>query len=181
MSAENPAGSPGTGRPAGDAGKGASRESAPREPDATDRRLLAHLQRDAKATHKELAAGLGLTVTPVYERVRRLERDGFIRGYRAVLDRQRLGLPFMGLCDVQLKEHARPYIRQFEEEIQTLPEVVACYHTAGNFDYLLQILVPDMDAYQHFIVEKLAALGNIGRVQSSFVMHVIKEDAGLPL
>jgi DNA-binding Lrp family transcriptional regulator len=152
-----------------------------RDLDPTDRRLLALLQADAKATNKELAAKLGLTVTPVYERVRRLEREGFILAYRAVLDRKRLGFPFMGLCNVQLKEHSTAYIRQFEQEVLTLPEVISCYHTAGGFDYLLQILVPDMDAYQHFLVERLAALGNIGQVQSSFVMHVIKQDAGLPL
>jgi DNA-binding Lrp family transcriptional regulator len=149
--------------------------------DPTDRRLLALLQANAKATMKELAAALGLTVTPVYERIRRLEREGAIKGYRAVLDREQLGLPFMALCEVQLKEHTRTYIRQFEEEIQTLPEVTACFHTAGTFDYLLHILVEDMEAYQYFIVEKLAALGNIGRVQSAFVLHVIKEEQGLPI
>lgn len=149
--------------------------------DATDRRLLALLQANAKATIKELAAELHLTVTPVYERIRRLEREGAILGYRAVLDRELLGLPFMALCEVQLKEHTKDYIRQFEREIQTLVEVTACFHTAGTFDYLLHILVEDMDAYQHFIVEKLAALGNIGRVQSAFVLHVIKEDQGLPI
>lgn len=149
--------------------------------DATDRRLLALLQENAKATIKELAAALGLTVTPVFERIRRLEREKVIQGYRAVLDREHLGLPFMALCEVTLKEHSTEYIRQFEQEIQTLPEVTACFHTAGTFDYLLHILVEDMDAYQHFIVEKLAALGNIGRVQSAFVLHVIKEDQGLPI
>ncbi len=149
--------------------------------DATDLRILRLLQRQAKVTNKEIAAELGLTPSPVFERVRRLERNGYIQRYVALVDRQKMGLSLLAFCNVSIKEHARPYILQFEREILTLPEVVECFHTAGGFDYLMKIIVPDMKAYQRFIVQKLAALENIGRVQSSFVMEEIKHNTELPL
>ncbi len=144
-------------------------------------RILRLLQAQAKVTTKEIAAELGLTPSPVYERIRRLERTGVIRRYVALIDREKLGLRLLAFCNVSIKEHARPFIQQFERDIQTLPEVVECFHTAGGFDYLLKIIVPDMNAYQRFIVEKLAALENIGRVQSSFVMHELKHATELPI
>jgi DNA-binding Lrp family transcriptional regulator len=149
--------------------------------DATDLRILRLLQNQAKVTNKEIAAELGLTPSPVYERIRRLERTGVIRRYVALVDREQLGLRLLVFCNVSIKEHARPYILTFEREIRTLPEVLECFHTAGGFDYLLKIAVPDMNAYQRFLVQKLAALENIGRVQSSFVMDEIKHDTQLPI
>lgn len=149
--------------------------------DATDLRILRLLQHQAKVTNKEIAAELGLTASPVYERIRRLERTGVIRRYVALIDREQLGLRLLVFCNVSIKEHARPYILQFEREIQTLPEVLECFHTAGGFDYLLKIVVPDMNAYQQFLVQKLAALENIGRVQSSFVMDEIKHNTQIPI
>lgn len=149
--------------------------------DATDLRILRLLQHQAKVTNKEVAAELGLTASPVYERIRKLERTGVIRRYVALIDREQLGLRLLVFCNVSIKEHTRPYILQFEREIQTLPEVLECFHTAGGFDYLLKIVVPDMNAYQQFLVQKLAALENIGRVQSSFVMDEIKHDTQIPI
>ena len=149
--------------------------------DATDWRILGMMQSDAKYTNKEIATALGLTITPVYERIRRLEREGIIRKYVALLAPERLGMQLVAYCNVSIKEHSKPFIRQFEKEVISLKEVVECYHIAGGFDYLLKIVVSDMEAYQHFIVETLAALDNIGKVQSSFVMEVIKHSTELPL
>ena len=149
--------------------------------DELDLQLLRLLQEDATQTHKELAAHLGLTITPVYERVRRLQREGYIRKYVALVAPARLGFGLIAFCNVSLVQHSTPLLKLFEEKVGALQEVVTCYHIAGQFDYLLQIMVPDMEAYQRFIVEKLAALDNIRQVQSSFVMTEVKNSTALPL
>ena len=118
---------------------------------------------------------------PVYERIKRLEEDGFVQKYVALLNRKQIGLHLLAFCNVTLKEHSQPYLQQFESEVLSLQEVVACYHLAGMYDYLLKVIIQDMTAYQNFIVNKLAALDNIGQVQSSFVMTPIKESTELPI
>ncbi len=152
-----------------------------KELDATDLRILALLQEDAHLTNKEMAAQLNMTTTPVYERVKRLEENGYIRQYAALLDRVKLGFSLVAFCNVQLKEHSRPFLIQFEQEIRALPQVIECYHIAGMFDYLLKVVAVNMAAYQDFIVNKLAVLENIGNVQSSFVMTEIKYATKLPI
>jgi Lrp/AsnC family transcriptional regulator, leucine-responsive regulatory protein len=149
--------------------------------DATDKRILVLLQENAHYTNKEIAARLGMSTTPVYERIKRLEEQGYIQRYTALLDAHKLGYHLVAYCNVQLKEHAQGYLQQFETEVQSLAEVVECYHIAGMFDYLLKVVVRDMASYQDFIVNKLAALDNIGNVQSSFVMTQVKLASGLPL
>ena len=152
-----------------------------RTPDAIDRRILQLLQSDAKLTNKEIAVRLGMTTTPVYERIKRLEAEGYIRRYVALLDRERLGYHLVAYCNVQLKEHAKRYLDRFEKEVRQLEEVVECYHIAGQFDYLLKVVATDISAYHRFIVDKLAALENIGNVQSMFVMREIGHSTALPV
>ncbi|MDZ4680830.1 MAG: Lrp/AsnC family transcriptional regulator [Saprospiraceae bacterium] len=130
---------------------------------------------------KEVAAQLNMTTTPVYERIKRMEEDGYIRKYVALADKDKLGLSLLAFCNVSLKEHARDALLNFEEQVRGLPEVIECYHIAGLFDYLLKVVVTDMAAYQHFIVNKLAAFDNIGNVQSMFVMTEIKYSTRLPV
>lgn len=142
--------------------------------DPTDMRILNLLQENAQLTNKEIAAQLGLSTTPVFERIKRLEEDGIISQYVALVNRQKLDYALLAFCNVSLKEHARDYLKQFENEVRSLREVIECYHVAGMFDYLLKVVIKDMNAYQDFIVNKLAALDNIGNVQSSFVMTEIK-------
>jgi len=141
--------------------------------DATDRRILALLQEDAKLTNKEIASRLGMTTTPVYERIKRLEENGYIQRYVALLDREKLGYQIIAYCNVQLKEHAKRFLDQFEKEVGQLEEVMECYHIAGRYDYLIKVIVGDIHHYHDFITNKLAALENIGNVQSSFVMREI--------
>lgn len=148
--------------------------------DPTDLRILQYLQRDGKATNKEVSAHLGMSITPVFERIRRMEEQGVIRQYVALVDRTKLGFQLIAFCNVSLKEHSKPMLEVFEKEVNKLAEVVECYHIAGMFDYLMQVLVQDMEAYQHFIVHKLAALDNIGTVQSSFVMTTVKHETAIP-
>lgn len=149
--------------------------------DSTDKLILALLQNDGKITYKEVASQLNLTTTPVYERIKRLEREGYIKSYKAILDRKKIGLNLLVFCNISLKEHQASYLSQFEKDIKKFNEVIACYHIAGMYDYLIKISVEDMDVYQYFIANKLANIKNIARVQSSFVMTEVKSAVDLPL
>lgn len=149
--------------------------------DKVDCSILELLQEDSVQTTKELAAKLKLTTTPVFERVKRLEREGYIENYTAHLNRKKIGLPMLVFCDVSLKEHNRDYLLQFEQEIATIPEVIECHHVAGDYDYLLKIVARDIDGYKDFVNNKLATLDNIGRVQSHFVMTEVKNTTAVPV
>ena len=149
--------------------------------DQFDRMLLQELQENSKLTIKELAGRIGLSPTPVHERIKKLERMDIIIRYAAVVNPKEVGLQLTAFCNVSLKQHSQDYLLRFQEEVLRFKEVVECYHTAGSFDYLLKIMVPDMAAYQHFIVNELAAFAYIGKVESSFVMTEVKSFGGLPI
>ncbi|WP_108805400.1 Lrp/AsnC family transcriptional regulator [Aquimarina sp. Aq107] len=149
--------------------------------DKTDRSILNLLQKDGKITIKEIAERLNLTTTPIFERVKKLEREGYIKSYKAILDRKKAGLQLMVFCNVTLNLHQTDYLKKFEKDIQQFPEVVECYHVAGMFDYLIKIYAEDMESYQHFLSNKLASLENISKVQSSFVMTEVKDFSFLPI
>lgn len=144
--------------------------------DQTDVRILQLLQNDARLTNKEIADKLGKTVTPIYERIKWLEQDGYIQCYVAVLDKNKIDKNLVAFTNVQLKEHSHPMLKAFEKDIVKLPEVMECHHMTGIYDYLLKIVVKDMNEYQDFIVNKLAKLSNIGTVQSGFVMTEVKHE-----
>lgn len=150
------------------------------EMDITDKKLLTLLQADSKRTTKELAYHLGLSATAVYERVKRLEREGIITGYVALADRRKLARAFTSYCHVKLSQHKKSFVLQFEREVLQLVEVVECYHVSGDYDYILKVLVADMPAYREFMVTKLTALKNIGSTQSSFVIGEIKYTTVIP-
>ena len=143
--------------------------------DVIDKKILTELQFDSKQTIKELSDKINLTPTPVYERIKKLEENGCITGYKAQIDRFSIGLSLMVFCNISLKEHQAKFLSQFEKEIQPLDEVMSCYHFGVMYDYLLKICVRNMDEYQKFIANKLANIKNIANVQSSFVMKEIKE------
>jgi Lrp/AsnC family transcriptional regulator, leucine-responsive regulatory protein len=144
--------------------------------DKTDIRLLELLQSDARLTTKELADKLGKSVTPVYERKRRLENEGYITRYTAIVDKNKIGKSLVAFTNVQLRQHAQQILLNFEKTIVKFEEVMECYHMTGVYDYLLKVAVTDMAAYQDFIVNKLAKLTDIGTVQSSFVMTEVKHE-----
>lgn len=149
--------------------------------DELDKKILDALQKNARVTTKELSFDLKLSQTPIYERIKRLERDGYIDKYVALLSKNRLGKSMVSFCSVQLKEHAKPFLQKFEKEVMSLPEVIECYYIAGNFDYLLKVVIKDMGEYQNFLVNKLASLDNIANAQSMFVMTEIKWSTELPV
>lgn len=144
------------------------------KPDKTDIKLLMLLQDNARLTTKQLAHYLDLTATPVFERIRKLEKAGYISKYVALTDKKKLGKLLTVFCHVSLKEHNKDMIREFEKKVSLIPEVMECHHVAGIHDYLLKVVTDNMDAYHAFIYNKLTAIGNIANVNSSFVMNEIK-------
>lgn len=143
--------------------------------DQTDLRILQLLQADSKIKMKDIADTVGMTITPVYERIKKMEREGVIEGYTIRVDPRRLGYHLEAYCSVTLKEHSQQNLKLFESGVQQLNQVLECNHMSGSFDYLLKIVVRDMEDYQLFISDRLAALENIGQVQSYFVMKVVKD------
>ena len=142
--------------------------------DSTDIKILDMLSSNAKHRTKEIAAQVGLSVTPVFERIKRMERSGVILGYRAQINRAAVGKSIMAICSISLHQHKTGYLKKFEEEIVDFEEVSECLHVAGQFDYLLRIMTPSMESYRNFVTEKLASLNNISQVKSSFVMTEVK-------
>ena len=138
--------------------------------DATDIKILEILQQDGRITTKALADQLNLTTTPVFERVKRLEKDGVIKKYVALVDNRKLDLSLTAFISISLTKHSRTYLEKFVTEVNQYPEVMECYHIAGNFDFLMKIVVKNMEKYESFILTKLSTIANLGQVQSSFVL-----------
>lgn len=149
--------------------------------DNIDRKILTLLQADGRLTHKQIACELNLTITPIYERIKKLEREGFIDKYVALLNPEKLNQSLIAFTSISLKEHSREYIKKFESEIVKIPSVIECYHLAGQFDYLLKIVIEDMKAYQLVVIDQLAAMENIANVTSSFVMTEVKRSTEVPI
>ncbi|GAL85598.1 AsnC family transcriptional regulator [Sporocytophaga myxococcoides] len=151
------------------------------ELDDLDIRLLKLLQKDATLTTKELANKLNLTPTPIHERVKRLERDGYIKKYVALLDNQKMNKGLVVFCNVTLKQHEKGIGKKFVNDIVSLKEVTECYNVSGQYDFMLKVMVKDMPEYQNFIMNKLASIENIGSTHSVFVMGEIKDSTELPI
>ena len=147
--------------------------------DEIDIQLLKTLQKNAKLTTKELAEAVHLTPTPVFERQKRLERQGYIRRYVAVLDPELMGQGLMVFCKVKLKQINHELADAFARRIQRTPEVIECYNTSGSFDYLLKVRVADMKHYQEFILNKLGDIENLASIESIFVMDEVKQSYGI--
>ena len=149
--------------------------------DAIDLAILNQLQNNSNINIKELASQINLTPTPVYERIKRLERDGYIMKYVALLDKQKLKKGMTVFCNVRLKEHAKNVGANFVKDIVALPEIIECYNIAGDYDFMLKILVEDMSSYQDFVMNKLSTIENIGNTNSIFVMGEIKHSTALAI
>ncbi|TBN04286.1 Lrp/AsnC family transcriptional regulator [Hyunsoonleella flava] len=143
--------------------------------DKTDKKLLELLQTDSKQTNKELSNKLGLSVTAVYERIKKLEKEGFIEGYTALINKQKIKRNFVAFCHVKLLQHSQEYVFSFEKEVNNLDEVLECYHLSGDYDYLLKVIVTDMEAFREFMVRKLTKINHIGSTHSMFVINEVKQ------
>lgn len=149
--------------------------------DAIDRRIVAALQADGRLSNVDLAGKVGLSPSPCLRHVNRLERDGYIESYRAMLGRKRIGLGLSVFVGVKIDGHADDRATTFEEEVVAFPEVIACHMIAGEADYLLEVTVPDLDAYQRFLVGKLLNLPLVREVRSNIAIQTLKAGAALPL
>lgn len=149
--------------------------------DAVDLQLLAALQKDGKRSVKELASLVGLTKTPVYERIRRLEAEGVIRKYVALVDKRALPSRMSAFCAVTLRQQATPHVEAFADAIRDLPEVLDCWVIGGEFDLLLRIVCADLSAYYSFVTGSIAALDNVAHTRSSFIIEQVKASTAWPV
>ena len=130
---------------------------------------------------KEIALKVGLTATPTYDRIKRLEKNDIIKRYIIEVNKENVGLNLSVFCQVKLQVHSKNLINQFENAISKMPEIIECYHVAGNFDYLLKIVTPNIKSYQLFLKNKLSVLESVANVQSNIVMSTVKEHTTLTL
>ena len=149
--------------------------------DSIDKKLLQYLQKDCKQTHKELSGKLNLSVTAIYERVKKLERQEVISRYVALVDKKKVELGFVVFCQIKLMQHTKEFVLHFEKEVTKLPEVLECYHVSGDFDYLLKVVVTDMEAFREFMVKKLTTIKYIGSTHSAFMISEVKHTTALTL
>ncbi|KGT87537.1 Lrp/AsnC family transcriptional regulator [Enterobacter cancerogenus] len=147
----------------------------------TDIQILEYLQRDARVTNQDLADAIGLSASPTWRKVRKLEEDEVIQGYRAVLNRRKIGLNVMVFVRVTIDSHSEAEARKFEAEVTALENVVSCYSIGGDADFLLQVVSADMDAYADFAMSVIRRLPGIKEMQSMFVLKEVKGMTGLPM
>jgi len=142
--------------------------------DNIDKKLLKLLQEDSKRTTKELSLKLDLSVTAVYERIKKLEREGIIEKYVVLINRNKIQKGFVVFCHLKLMQHTKEFISQFEKEVVKLTEVLECFHVSGDYDYILKICVENMEEYREFMVTKLTTLQHIGSTHSTFMIGEVK-------
>lgn len=151
------------------------------ELDLIDMKILRALQQNAKLTTKELAAAVNLSPSPTFERQKRLEREGYIERYMAVVNPKKVGNGFIVLCNIRLKKHGKEIGQQFMEAVQHIDEVTDCYNTSGDYDFLMKVYVRDMAHYQDFVLNTLGVIDSIGQLHSVFVIGEVKHSQGIPL
>ncbi len=149
--------------------------------DDTDLKILDELQKNGRLTNKELAAAIHLSATPTFERVRRLEREGYISKYVAVLNADKLDCGFMAFCYLKMKQHTFENATRIMEAVKHIPEIAECYNISGDYDFLLKIYTRDMKEYQKFLLRILGEIDCIGSLNSSFVLGEVKNAHQLPL
>ena len=149
--------------------------------DSFDRKILAQLQRDARLTNNELSTKVNLSPSQCSRRRQRLEDDGFIRSYRAVLDRDRLGFPLVNMITVTLATHNRDNARRFAQLLENLPEVQEAHALTGEMDYILKVVTPDLKSLADFVNGVLLPHDSVQHVKTAIVLETLKETGALPL
>ena len=149
--------------------------------DATDRRILEVLQDDARIANVDLARQVNLSPSPCLRRVRRLEEEGFVRGYVSLLDPAAIGLPVSVFVQVSLEKQVDEALEQFERAIVARPEVMECYLMTGDSDYLLRVVAPDIAAFQRFLLDHLTRIPEVASIKSSFALKQVSYRTALPL
>jgi len=151
------------------------------ELDTFDRRIVVALQADGRLSNVELAERIGLSPSPCLRRVKRLEREGYIDGYRAILQRKRIGPGFTVFLGIKIGGHADDEAITFEKGVTEMPEVIACHMVSGDIDYLLEVVVPDLEHYERFLLGKLLAFPIVKEVRSNIAIQTLKAASPLSL
>jgi len=149
--------------------------------DVIDKKLINLLQNNSKQTTKQLSIALNLSVTAVYERIKKLEKEGVIEKYVAIIDKNKIEKSFLVFCHVKLIQHTKENVTTFEREILKLEEVSECFHVSGEYDYILKVYVKDMEQYRTFMVTKLTAIKYIGSTHSTFAIEKVKNTTAILL
>jgi len=149
--------------------------------DSIDRKIIEILQQEGRIANKELAERIGLTTTPTLERVRRLEREGVIQGYAAKINKETVGRGFSAFVKVTLKVHQLNLMEEFTSAIAEIPEILACYHTTGDGDFLLHVVAKDTKDFEQLMRNKLTTLPDVERLHTSIVLNTIKEQSPIPV
>ncbi|MBE9490330.1 MAG: Lrp/AsnC family transcriptional regulator [Bacteroidetes bacterium] len=149
--------------------------------DDIDKKLLDLVQLDSKQTNKELSNKLNLSVTAVYERIKKLERAGVIEKYVALVKKEVVNKSFVAFCHIKLVQHSQEYVIKFEKDVANLKEVLECYHISGDYDYLLKVLVKDMEEFREFMVKKLTTINHIGSTHSTFMISQVKHTTAISI
>lgn len=149
--------------------------------DNIDLRILNSLQNQGRQSNIALAEAIGLSPSPCLRRVKHLERDGLIRGYRAILDRDAVGLALTIFVEIRVDKHSKANSQTLIEHLAAMPEVISCHMVSGVADFLAEIVVPDLKSYERLLSERLLVLPMIADIRSNFSLRRIKSDATLPL
>ena len=149
--------------------------------DKIDKMILSLLQNNAHLTIKEIAAQVNISLTPVHERIKKMENEGIIEKYVTVLNKKKMGQSLIVYCNISLFKQSADDFNIFNETINQLPEVVESSVVSGSFDYIIKIIVPDMDAYYQFHQQKLATIKCVSTINSFFVMNEVKYTTAIPL
>ena len=151
------------------------------ELDSTDKAILQFLQKDARMTIKEIASKLNISTTPVFDRMKKMEKTGLIRQYVALVDRQMLGENLVAFIHISIKDHGKDAIDNFVESVIQFEEVLECHHVSGDSDFLVKLVVEDIEKYNQFILNKLAVIPNLGKVESRFSLSERKYLTAIPI
>lgn len=144
-------------------------------------KILEALQEDSRLTVQQISERVGLSTTPCWKRMKELEAKGVITGYTVQLDRKKVGLNLMVLAEVNLAQHTDKTVDEFEAAVHATPQIVRCYSTTGQSDYVLTILTPSIEHYEEFLMRTLFKMPAVAHVRSSIVLRELKQSAGMPL
>lgn len=149
--------------------------------DNIDITILRALQKNSRLTTKELAAKIHLSTSPAFERQKRLEREGYIKGYMAVVDAEKVGNGILVLCNIRLKQHTEDLIQQFMDAVKNIDEITECFNTSGDYDFLIKVYAKDMKDYQQFMQHTLGRIECVGSLHSVFVIDETKNTHGVTI
>lgn len=149
--------------------------------DSIDAQLLRLLQENGKATIKELAETLGMTSTPIFERVKKLEQSGIIDHYAAILNPDHLGKKLYAFAHISLKDHTKTLVEEFTAQIIRIPQVLECHYVTGDSDFILKILLDDMEGYRDFVMNSLFEMSNIAKVETYLSLSLSKQSFVIPV